>query len=238
MQRLGLRRLAACAAAQVLVVIAVAATQPTSGTAAVVAAVVLAPIAVAGVAATAARFADGAFPVAAAAVYVLLPFAANRFVLGPYRASFDRDALPALVGTQHTGWLAIGVGAVVLAAILPERVAAAAGAAVLVAAAVVWSPGALGDVQPLLHETAWSVAFPEWLLVATIAAVVLRRPLLGAAIGSFAVAVLLRASHHAGGVGSFWSAFAPLAPLGAVLVSGVWLLVPRVRLARARRPAS
>jgi hypothetical protein len=111
---------------------------------------------------------------------------------------------------------------------------------VLVAALVARSPGALGDVKPMLHETAWSTALPEWLAVATIAAVVLRRPLLGAGIGCFAAAVTLYASHRLGGEASFWRALAPLVPLGAVLVSSLWLLVPPLpwRLRRDARPAS
>jgi len=204
----------------------------------VLVAVVLAPVAVAAVAATAARFADGWFPVAAAAVYVLLPFLGNRFVLGPHRSAYDHHALPTLLGVQHTGLLAIGIAGAVLAAVLPARMAAAAGAAGLVAALVAWGPGSLGDVQPFLHETAWSVAFAEWVVVATIAAVVLRRPLLGAALGCAAVAAVLRAAHHTADVGAFWRTFAPLVPLGGVLVSALWLLVPRLRPAGARRPAS
>jgi hypothetical protein len=171
-------------------------------------------------------------------VYVLLPFLANRFVLAPSRGAFDREALPTLVGTHHTWLLAAGVAALVLAAVLPERAIAAAGMAALVAALVVWGVGKLDGAQTLLHETGWSVAFPEWLLVATIAAVLLRRPLLGVGLGCYALAVVLRATHHADGVGPFWGALAPLAPAGAVLVSALWLLVPRLRPAAARRPAS
>ena len=233
-----LSALAACAAAELLLVAAVAAKEPTSGALAVVAALVLAPVAVAAVAAVARRFAGGRFPIAAAVVYVLLPLAANRFVLVSSRTAFDKTALPTLVGTQHTWLLAVGVLAAVLAATQPERAAAVVGAAVLVASLIVWHAGRLGHVQTLLHETGWSVAFPEWLLVAAIVAAVLRRPYLGTALGCFALAVVFRAAHHAAEVGGFWSALAPLAPVGAVLVSSLWLLVPRLRLAAARRPAS
>ena len=229
--------LGACAIVELAVVAVVAHEEPTAGTFAVLVALLLAPVAVVGVAATAARFAGGYFPLAAAVVYVLLPLAANRFVLAPSRAAFDRRALPSLVGTQHTWLLAVGVVAALLAATLPERMAAAAGAVVLVAALVGWGAGNLGGVQTLLHETGWSVAFPEWLLAATVAAAVLRRPYLGAALGCFACAIVLHAAHESG-VGSFWGALAPLAPLGAVLVSSLWLLVPRLRPAAARRPAS
>jgi hypothetical protein len=230
--------IAGCIVAELVVVAVVALEEPTSGALAVVAALVLAPVAVASAAAAAGRLARGRFPVAAAVVYVLLPLAANRFVLASSRPAFDRSALPTLVGTQHTWLLAVGILAAVLAATLPERAAAAVGAGMLVASIVVWGTGALGGVQTLLHETGWSVAFPEWLLVATIVAAVLRRPYLGAALGCFAVCVVLRAAHHTNGVGAFWSALAPLVPVGAVLVSSLWLLVPRLRLAAARRPVS
>jgi hypothetical protein len=231
---------AGCAAVQLVLVAVIAARQPTDGGLAVAAALVLAPVGIAAAALTADRLASGWFPACAAVVYVLLPFLANRFVLGPHRAAFDRHALPALVGVQETGLLAVGAAAAVLAATAPELAAAAAGAVVLVAALVARSPGALGDVKPMLHETAWSTALPEWLAVATIAAVVLRRPLLGAGIGCFAAAVTLYASHRLGGEASFWRALAPLVPLGAVLVSSLWLLVPPLpwRLRRDARPAS
>ncbi|HZU20853.1 MAG TPA: hypothetical protein VE982_06515 [Gaiellaceae bacterium] len=230
--------LGACVAAQIAVVAGTAAAEPTSGAAAVVAALLLAPVAVVVVASAAARLAGGRFPAAAATVYVLLPFLANRLVLGPSRGAFDRHALPALVGTRSTWLLALGIAAAALAAALPERAAAACGGAALVASLVVWSPSRLGALQPFLHETAWSVAFPEWLLVATVAAAVLRRPLLGAAVACFAVSVILRAAHHPLDGAGFWRSLAPLAPLGGVLLSSLWLLVPRLRPAFARRPAS
>ena len=230
--------LAACVAAQVAVVAAVAATQPTDGALSVVVALALAPVAVLGVAATAARLRDGAFPVAACATYVLLPFLGNRFVLGGYRSAFDRHALPALVGVQATAAFALGVGAIVAAALLPPRVTAAAGGVALVAALVAWPPGKLADLQPMLHETAWSVALAEWLLVATIVAVILRRPPLGIALGCLALAVVLRAAHQPLDDEGFWRALGPLAPAGGVLVSSLWLLVPRLRPAAARQAAS
>jgi hypothetical protein len=229
---------AACALAQIVVVLAVAAREPTSGALAVVAAVVLAPVAVVGAATTARRFAGGRFPAVAAAVFVLLPFLARLFLLAPQRPAFDRFALPALVGVQETGVFAAGVAAVLVTALAPELVAAAAGTVALVVALIVWSLGAIGDLQPLLHETAWSVALSEWLVVATIAAVVLRRPLLGAALGCVAVAAILRAAHQPFGDAGFWRALAPVVPVGAVLVSALWLLVPRLRPAESRRTAS
>jgi hypothetical protein len=219
--------LAACAAVQVLVVAAVAATQPNAGAASVAVALVLAPAAVAGVGATATRLAGGRFPAAAAGAYVLLPLLGNRFLLAPYRGAFDRDALPALVGLQATWWFALGVALVVAASILPERVAAAAGLALLVAALLAWSPGALGDVKPMLHETAWSVAFAEWIVVASVAAAVLRRPYAGAAVACIALSAILRAAHQPYDDAGFWRALAPLAPAGGILLASLALLLPR-----------
>jgi hypothetical protein len=220
-------------AASVLVVVLVAATQPTSGALAVAVALVLAPVATFAAAVTAARFAGGWFPPAAAVVYVLLPLLANRFVLGVYRADFDAHALPALVGVQAPALLALGVVAGLAAAFLPARPAAALGVVALVAGVLAWGVGGLGDLQPMLHETAWSVALGEWLLVATVAAAVLRRPLVGVAAGGFVVAVVLRASTHSFGHAGFWRELAPAAPLAAVLLSALGLLVPRLRPAAA-----
>jgi hypothetical protein len=217
---------AACAAAQLLVVIAVAATQPTSGAVSVAVAIVLAPLSVLSVAAAAARLSRGRFPSAAAIAFVLLPLFANRFVLGPYRGAFDSHALPALVGLQATGWFALGVLLVAIVAVAPERIVAAAAAAALVAALFAWSPGALGDVRPMLHESAWSVALAEWVVAATIVAAVLRRPYVGVSLGCIVVAAILRASHQPYDDAGFWRALAPLAPAGGVLLASLSLLVP------------
>src|SRR5262245_58806892 len=89
-----------CSGAQILAVALVAASQPTSGTPATIAALALAPLAVAGVAASASRLGGSRFAVAAAALYVLLPFLGNRFELAPARTDFDHRALPALLGLQ------------------------------------------------------------------------------------------------------------------------------------------
>jgi hypothetical protein len=61
---------------------------------------------------------------------------------------------------------------------------------------------------------------------------VVRRPFLGVAIASIAVATILRAVHQPlAGVG-FWSALGPLVPTAAVLLCSLWFLVPRLRPAR------
>jgi hypothetical protein len=228
------QRIATVAAvlAAVVVVAGIAATEPTDGALAVAVALVLAPVATFAVAVAASRFAGGWFPPAAAAVYVLLPFVAERFVLGPYRAGYREHALPALVGLQAPAAFAIGVLAALGAAFLPPRIAAALGAVTLVVSAVAWGLGGIGDLSPLLHETAWSVALAEWALLATVAAAVLRRPLLGGAIAAYALAVLLYASTRVYADAGFWRGLAPAAPLAAVLLTSLWLLVPRLRPAR------
>lgn len=219
-----------CAIVQVAVVLAVAAKQPNAGAGAVVAAVLLAPVAVVAAAAAARRLAGGGwFPLVAAAAVVLLPFLANRFLLARERADFDRHALPALVGTQATGVFALGVFAVVLVAVLPRTVAAATGLAGVAAALAVWSPAALGDLKPMLHETAYSVALPQWLVVASIAGAALRRPRIGIALGSVAVAAILRAAHQPQGDAGFWRGLGPLVPAGGVLLASLRLLVPPLR---------
>jgi hypothetical protein len=237
LQRRLLLPVAVCALAQTILVLGVAATQPTAGGLAVAAAVVLGVVAVAAAAAAGARLAAGWFPVATAACVVLLPLLGNRFVLAPDRADYDRRALPALVGTQATGAFALGVLGIVLVAVLPELAVGALGVVVVVVALVVWSPGALGGVRPMLHEHAYSVALPEWLVVATIVAALLRRPLLGLGLGGLAVATILRAAHEPFAAAGFWRGLGPLAPAGGVLLASLWLLVPRLRSAARPTPA-
>jgi hypothetical protein len=229
-----------CGAVQLVVVVLVAAKQPTSGALAIVAALVLAPVAVAGVAVAAARLAGGWFGVAASVVLLLLPLVGHRFVIPVDRADYDRHALPALLGLHAPGMLALGVAAVWAIALLPERLAAGLGVVGLVVALVVWSPGALGDVKPMLHETAWSVALPQWVVVAAIAGATFRRPFLGIAFATAAAAVILRAAHEPyGHTGfGFWRALPPLVPVGAVLMSSLLFLVPHLRARPAHNSLS
>jgi len=227
--------LAAALAAE-LVVIGVAHEEPTSGAAAVVAALVLAPAAVLAVARAAGRLAGGWFAPAAAAVYAVLPLAANRVLLPEYRPVFDAHALPALVGLQSTWMLALGIALVAAIGFAPRRANAAGAVVLVVAAAAVWGLGDVSQLQSRLHETAWSVALTEWLVVASILAAMLRSPAAGGALGAVLVAAILRASHQPYDDGTFWRELAPAAPAAAVLVSSLALLVPRLRPAR-RAPA-
>jgi hypothetical protein len=219
------------------VVVGIAATQPTDGALSVIVAVLLAPLAVLAVSRTAARLARGWFPIAAAFVYVALPLAANRFFLPTYRPTFDRHVLPALVGLQETWTFVLGVLIVLTLSVVPRGVAATGGAVLLVAAIALWGLGDLSVWQPSVHETGWSVAFPEWLLVASVLGAMMRSPAIGGALAAVVIAALLHATHQQYYSGAFWQAFAVAAPSAAVLVSSVALLVPPLRRARAATPA-
>jgi hypothetical protein len=225
------------AVAAELVVIGVAFKEPTSGAPAVVAALVLAPIAVFAVIRAATRLAGGWFPPAAGVVYALLPLTATRLLLPTYRPVFDQHALPTLVGLQSTWMLALGIVLVLAVAFAPVRVDAAAAIVLVVAAAIVWGFDDVSALPSRLHETAWSVALTEWLVVASVLGALLRSPAVGGALGAVLVATIMRAAHQPYDDGTFWRDLAPAAPAAAVLVSSLALLVPRLRPAR-RRPAA
>jgi hypothetical protein len=229
--------LGGCAAVEILLVAALAATKPTDGAVSVVIALLLAPVAVSAVAATARRLAGGWFPIGAAAVYVLLPLAATRFFLPVYHPVFDRHVLPALVGLQETWVFLLGVLIVAALSVLPRAVAAVAAVVAVIVALAVWGLGDLGGLRSDLHETAWSVTFPEWLIVASILGAMLRSAAIGGALGAVLAATLLHASHQPYDDGDFWRALGVAAPAAAVLVSSVALLVPPLRRTRAAAPA-
>jgi hypothetical protein len=227
----------ALAAAELVVVALVAATQPTDGALSVVAALVLAPVAVAATAALAGRIGSDRFGVGAAAVYVLLPLLGNRYMLPTYRGTFDARALPPLVGVQHTLVFALGVAAAVAVVLAPRAFAAAGGALAFVVTAVVWQFAGVGQLRPGLHETVWSIAFIEWLLLAGILAALLRAPLLGLAVGGWLSAAILWGAHRGYGDAVFWRSLAVALPAGAVLLSSLALLAPRLRPAGSRAPS-
>jgi hypothetical protein len=219
---------AACAAAALAVTAVVAATEPTSSSIATVAALLLAPVGATVAALAATRLAGAWYGAAAAAIYALLPLLANRFMLPEYRSTFDRRALPGLVGL-HSPWiLALGIALTAAAALAPARVAAAAGIVGAAAALVVWG-GSLGALPPALHESVWSVTFLEWLLAAGILGMVLRRWERGAAFGGLLVAAVAWAAHRGYDDGEFWRSLAVAMPSAAVCLCSPALLVPRFR---------
>ena len=228
---------AALAAAALVVVALVAATQDTDGAVSVVVALLLAPVAVGATARIGGRISGPRFAVAAAAVYVVLPFLANRFMLFDYRATFDALALPALVGVQHTWVFAIGVAVAVAIAFLPRAFAAVGGVLAFVIAAAAWQFEGVGRLQPAFHESVWSVTLLEWLLVAGILGALLRAPLLALAVGGWLLAAILWGAHRGYADALFWQSLAVAVPAGALVLSSLALLVPRLRPAKRRAPA-
>ncbi len=228
---------AGLAVTALVVVALVAATQATDGAVSVVVALLLAPVAVGATARIGHRIAGARFAIGAAAVYVVLPFLANRFMLFDYRATFDAHALPALVGVQHTWVFAVGVAAAVAIAVLPRAFAAAGGLLAFVISAAVWQFAGVGRLQPAFHESVWSVALLEWLLFAGILGALLRAPLLALAVGGWLLAAILWGAHRGYADAVFWQSLAIAVPAGALVLSSLALLVPRLRPARRREPA-
>jgi hypothetical protein len=227
-------KLGALAAVEVAVVAAVAATQTTDGTVSIIVALVLAPVAVALTALIAGRIAGERFAVAAAAVYVVLPFLGNRYMLGVYRGTFDARALPALVGLRESVVFALGVACAAVVAFAPRVVAAAGGVLALVVATATWQFDGTGELTPGLHETVWSITLLKWLVLAGILGVLLRSPMLGLALGGWFLAATLWAAHRGYADAVFWQSLAVAAPAAAVLLSSLALLVPQLRPERGR----
>ena len=227
----------ALVAADLVVVALVAATQPTDGALSVVVALILAPVAVAATAALAARIGGDRFAVGAAAVYVVLPLLGNRYMLPTYRGTFDSRALPSLVGVQHTFVFALGFAVAVAFLLAPRALAAAGGVVAFVVTAAVWQFAGVGQLRPGLHETVWSIAFIEWLLLAGIVAALLRAPLLGLAVGGWLFAAVFWGAHRGYGDAVFWRSLAVALPAGAVVLSSLALLAPRLRAAGSRAPS-
>jgi hypothetical protein len=225
--------LGALAAVEVALVVAIAATHRTSGVPSIAAALVLAPLAVAVTAAIADRIAGERFAVGSAAVFVILPLLANRYMLGTFRGTFDAGALPALVGLRHAGVFALGIAIAAAVALAPRLAAAAGGAVAFVVAAVVWQFDGVSALRPGLHETVWSITMLEWLVVAGILGVLLRSPLLATAVGGWFLAGALWAAQRGYDGALFWRSLAVTAPAAAVLLSSLALLVPRRRPERS-----
>lgn len=216
---------AALAAAEVVGVGVIAGRYGTDGKLSTVAALVLAPAAVWLTYALGERLAGERLGLAAAAVYVALPFLGWLYMLSTYRPTFAHDAMPDLVGLRATPWFALGLGLAAAALLRPLAVAfAAVGAFELVSGF-----GELGTIKSALHETAWSITMLEWLPVAGV---------IGAARGSWLRAATLAgwlafAVGHAGRQGydgaAFWQSLAIATPAIAALLSALLLLVPRLR---------
>lgn len=222
-------------AAQAFVLLA-AIRYGTDGAVSFLAAIALAPVAVFAVAGLGRRLDGRGFGLACAATYVLLPFVATRIFLGSYHHIYLHDVLPYLLGLRVTWWFLAGVAVAIAARVAPRTVFAGAGAVAALVGVVVWGVGHLGEVKVGLHESAWSVAFLEWLPVAGVVGAARRSPLVATGLGGWLVFFVLRAAHHPVADGAFWRALAPALPAAAVLLASVWLLVPRLRRAAGPHP--
>lgn len=197
---------------------------------------ILSPAAVVLVQLHGARLGGTRFGVWAGAVAVALPLLGIAYALPTYRSTYTHDSLPSLVGLEHPGWYAIGVGLAAVALVVPRFALAAAGIVAAVVAVVVWGVAPLSDLRSSLHEAGWSIAFVEWLVVAGVAGALRRSVLVATGFAGWLVFFVLRAAHQPFAGGHFWQALAPAAPAAALLAAAIASLAPRLRPAsRASR---
>jgi len=224
------RTLMATAALNLLVVALIWAAGGAANIVSGIVALCLAPIAVWAVAEVAQRI-DGSrnFALTAAAVYAVLPLIVWIYFLAPYRHFYFHKIAPSLVGLHSPAWFALGVGLVVASSRTPAFVLAAAGIVATTVAVSYWGTGPLHDVRNGLHETAWSIAFLTWLIVAGVAGAARRSPLLAVTVAGWLAFFVLRAAYAGYADGAFWHGIAPAMPAAALLLTSLWLLVPRLR---------
>ncbi len=204
----------------------------------VVAAVVLSAAACVAAGALGRRVAGRSHGTAAQWMYVLLPAFGYLYSLGTYRHTFVHGGLPQLVGLHEPWWLALGVAIAAVAAFAPEASVGALGVIAVVVAVFGWGTAGLTGLRNGLHETAWSVAFGEWVFVAGVVGVAIRRPLAALGLGGWTAAAIVGAAHAGYGAdGEFWRALAPATPALAVLLTSIALLLPRLRWTRRPAPA-
>jgi len=201
------------------------------------AALVLAPIAVGATVALAARLGGRRLAVAAAVVYVVLPWLGRRYFYSSFLTVYDHKVMPALVGLEHTGWFALGVGVAAVLAFAPERLSTAAGVLGATVALVAWVDGPWGNLWTNFHETTWSQTLLAFLPIAALVGVARKSPWLAAALAGWLAILILRGLDRDYRAGGFWLSIAGAAPAIAVLLSSLAYLVPRLRAARAPDPA-
>jgi hypothetical protein len=221
---------------QLIALAVVAATLGNDGAPAILVAAIAGPVAVLAAARTGERLAPGYFGAACAWVFVLAPFAATAFFVGGYRHTWLHDVLPDLVGARSAGWFALGAAIGVAVAVAPARLAGALGVAAAAVGLLLWGIHPLAAVRAGVHETGWSVTLLEWLPVAGMIGAARRSPFLSAALGGWLVALVLYGAHRGYENGEFWPSLTAALPAIAVLLSSLWLLVPRLRPARAPAP--
>lgn len=199
----------------------------------VAAGIVLGQITVVGVALSGRRLSNLRFGAAAAVVYALLPLLGIAYSLTTYRHTFVHTALPVLVGLRHPAWFALGASTALVFAFLPRQLFALAGLVGVIAGVVAWGLAPLTDLRNGLHETAWSITFGEWALLAGLIGAARRSVLTAVGLGGWIVFVVLRAAAQGYADAAFWKALTPATPAIALLLSALWFLIPRLRPARA-----
>ena len=199
---------------------------------------VLGQVAVVGVALSGRRLSGPRFGATAAAVYALLPLLGIAYSLTTYRHTFVHEALPVLVGLRHPAWFAVGAATAILFGFIPRRLLATVGLVAAVAALATWGIGPLSDIRNGLHETAWSITFAEWALVAGLIGAGRRSGLVALGLGGWVVFFLLRAAAQGYADAAFWKGLAPATPAIALLLSALLCLVPRLRPAPSSYRAS
>lgn len=214
-------------------VLGVRAHSDVTGAGSTAAALALAPLSVLAATAIGARIGQRtAF--AAAAVYLVLPFAGRLYFYGPFLRVYDDDVMPALVGLRHTGWFALGVLVALAVAVLPERLAGVTGLVAAAVAAVAWIDVSWTHLYGDFHETTWSPTLLCFLPFAGIVGLATRRPWLAASVGGWFAVFLLRGVNRPYYEGGLWLSLAAAVPAMALLLTALALLVPP--LPALRRP--
>jgi len=230
----GQRPRSAIALASIVVVVLIAIATHHTKPLNLVLAIVIAPFACSATAIAAKQLGGSRFGFAASVVYVALPILGIAYSFSSYRHTFIHRALPELVGLEAPGWLALGVLLVGAIAIAPRLAFASAGVVASAVALSIWGVHALVGVRGGLHETAWSITLLEWLVVAGVVGAARRSLRLALSLGGILIFFALRAAHGGYDDGVFWRSLAPATPAIAVLISSLWLLVPRLRPEPAR----
>lgn len=225
--------LAVIAALAVAEVLAVRSHSHVGGTWSTVAALVLAPVAATATTAIAGRVGQKT-AIAAAAVFLILPFAGRLGFYGSFLTVYDRDVMPALVGLRHTGWFALGILVAASLAVLPERVAGIVSLVAAAVAAVAWIDVSWTTLYGEFHETAWGPTLLCFLPFGGVIGLATRRPWLAASIGGWFAVLLLRGVTRPYYAGGLWLSLAAAVPAMALLLTALALLVPP--LPALRRP--
>jgi hypothetical protein len=217
--------LAAIAVLAVAEVLAVRSHSHTSGMWSTIVALALAPAAVGAATAIGGRIGPRT-ALAAAAVYLVLPFAGRLYFYGPFLKVYDHDVMPALVGLRHTGWFALGTAVAIAVALLPERLGGVVGLVAGAVAAVAWIDVSWTHLYGYFHETTWSPTLLCYLPFAGIVGLATRRPWLAASVGGWFAVLLLRGVNRPYYSGGLWLSLAAAVPAMALLLTALVLLVP------------